>query len=791
MSNARRSPRAGAGRAGVRRTDVGVHLIVSRRAADAGTCPREQSDFAQAELKDLPMKRRRMVLWRAAVLLAVCTTAWADDPVSSRSDQPLLDAYGDPLPPDALLRLGTTRFHHQSWIRDAAIAPDGRMLASAAVNQDVGIALWEIPSGRLLVRLMPAGDRPPWTNCLVFSPDGKKLLTGDVGGKVHLWSLVTGDELYSIEAHPGHMGVTAVAFSRDGQWIASGGADCVVRVWSADRGRELLSFDALGQPRGAAPAGLAGAGLIEQGPAIASLAFSPDARLLAAGISQRPAQSKGGKIRAWDLQTNQPVSSIDDRPGDLESLVFTPDGRQLIAGGNVTIPREQLGRPYAALNVNVVQVRVWDVDSGKMVRELATPQPEVGAGALALSNDGRTLAVGYEHKISIWDFEDGKIRRSIDVPPMWRGGRGLSISADGRTVCAPLGSHTMGVWNATSGELLSPKSPSHTSSVLGVGYADDGRSIVTAGDDATVRAWNASDGRQRWAKRFDRTHYLNVMTVSPDGGLAAAAGSAEDPEAGVHILRTATGDEVRFIDLFAGQFHYHLYALAISPDSRLVAIVHTRHMAGDGAINFYDLTTGKQVAAVAREAMLRYPYAMVFSPDSASLVTVHDSAAVNVWDTTTGKPRHAQFIALKPSQEAPDQKRQQRRIPDAAPRIAGAALAPDLKTLVTSKGRELLFWDVQSGEMTGTMPSESADEGGSIAFSPDGRLLLMVDRAFTGSDAVRVFDVESRRVVAKFDSGQGRPRCFAFSPDGTRLVTGMDDGTALVWDLATSRPGSH
>lgn len=731
-----------------------------------------------------------MILWPAAVLLAVCNTAWADDPVPPHSDRPLLDAYGDPLPPDALLRLGTTRFHHRSWIRDAAISPDGRLLASAAANQDVGIALWEIPSGRLLDRLMPAGDHPPWTNCLAFSPDGKKLLTGDIGGNVHLWNLVTGDELFSIEAHADNMGVTAVAFSRDGQWIASGGANCVVRVWSTEGGEELLSFDMLGEPQDARPRGLAGgmggAGLVAPAPVIASLAFSTDRRLLAAGLSQRPSQPKAGKIQIWQLETTETVSSMDDRTGELESLIFTPDGKQLISGGKVPIPREGPGQPDPALSVNVVQVRVWDVASGKMVRELATPRPEVGSGALALSKDGHTLAVGYQHKISIWDFQSGRIRRSIDVPPKWYGGRGLSLSADGRTVCAPLGSHAMGVWSATSGELLSPESPSHTSTVLGVEYADDGRSIVTAGDDATVRAWNASDGRQRWAKRYDRTHYLNEMTVSPDGALIAAAGSAEDPESGVHILQTATGDEVRFIDLSAGQFHYHLYALAISPDSRRVAIVHTRHMAGDGAIDFYDLATGKQVAAVAREALLRYPYAMVFSQDSTSLLTVHDSAVINVWDTATGQRRHREFTALKPTENAPDEKRPERRIPDAAPRIAGAAIAPDLKTVVTSQGQELLFWDVESGETTGAVPSESADQGGSLAFSRDGRLLLMVDRQFTGSDVLRVFDLESRRVIARFESGQGRPRSFAFSPDGMRLVTGMEDGTALVWDLATA-----
>ena len=712
----------------------------------------------------------------------VIRPALAAQPAEGAAAAPATDLYGDPLPPHALLRLGTTRFHHQSFIYDAAISPDGRTLASAAPNQDVGIALWEIPSGRLLRRLTPAADRPPWTYDLAFSPDGKKLLTGGIGGTVHLWDVASGDELFSIVAHSGFPGASAVAFSRDGRWIASGGADCVVRVWSADGGRELLSFDTLGQPQGNHP---------EKGrfggpatPAIAALAFSPDGRLLAAGISRRPSQPHTGKIRVWDVQANQPVSWIDDRQGELESLVFTPDGRRLISGGNITIPREKLGRPYPYPEAYVVQTRVWDVGSGKMVRELATPQPEIGSGALALSDDGGTLAVGYEYKISIWDVESARIRRSIDVPPQWRGGRGLAISADGLTVCAPRGGNAMGLWSTTTGDLLSPKSDSHSSAVLAVAYADGGRSIVTAGGDATVRVWNAVDGRQRWAKRFDRTAYVHVMAVSPDGALIAAAGSAEVPEAGVRILKAATGHEVRFIPMFEKQFQREVHALAFSRDSRLVAIAHDPLKDSDGAIGLYDVATGKRRAAIAFEAMLRYPYGMVFSQDSASLYTAHDSAAVNIWNTATGKRRRRQFTALKPPPDAPDGKRQEPRIAGAEPRIAGAAFAPDLKTLVTSQGRDLIIWDVQRGEVIAAMESESADEGGSIAISPNGRLLPMVDRHFSGSDAVRVFDLESRRVIARFDSAQGRPRCFAFSPDGTRLVTGMEDGTALVWELS-------
>ncbi|HQU45117.1 MAG TPA: WD40 repeat domain-containing protein, partial [Pirellulales bacterium] len=119
----------------------------------------------------------------------------------------------------------------------------------------------------------------------------------------------------------------------------------------------------------------------------------------------------------------------------------------------------------------------------------------------------------------------------------------------------------MGLWSTSAGELLSPKSDSHTGPVLAIAYADDGRSIVTAGDDATVRLWDAADGRQRWAKPFDRTDWVDVMALSRDGALIAASGSTDVPEAGVRILRTATGDEVRHIPMNAKRFQRRVHAL--------------------------------------------------------------------------------------------------------------------------------------------------------------------------------------------------------------------------------------
>ena len=73
----------------------------------------------------------------------------------------------------------------------------------------------------------------------------------------------------------------------------------------------------------------------------------------------------------------------------------------------------------------------------------------------------------------------------------------------------------------------------------------------------------------------------------------------------------------------------------------------------------------------------------------------------------------------------------------------------------------------------------------SVAFSHDGT------RAITGSEdgTARLWDLTGPLPVAKVLTGhQKAVNSVAFSHDGTRAITGSDDNTALVWDLATLRP---
>jgi WD40 repeat protein len=54
---------------------------------------------------------------------------------------------------------------------------------------------------------------------LAFSPDGRTLASGDADGQARLWSALTGQELLSLDQHPG--GYTPIAFSPDGRMLAT------------------------------------------------------------------------------------------------------------------------------------------------------------------------------------------------------------------------------------------------------------------------------------------------------------------------------------------------------------------------------------------------------------------------------------------------------------------------------------------------------------------------------------------------------------------------------------------
>src|SRR5207244_3628594 len=113
--------------------------------------------------------------------------------------QPSVDAYGDPLPPGAVARLGTLRLRHTHLITASAVASDGSVIATG--GQDGTVCLWEIATGRKLRQLLGMQSE---VGALIFSSDGKDISGAERGGgALRTWETATGKELRRI---PGYQG---------------------------------------------------------------------------------------------------------------------------------------------------------------------------------------------------------------------------------------------------------------------------------------------------------------------------------------------------------------------------------------------------------------------------------------------------------------------------------------------------------------------------------------------------------------------------------------------------------
>jgi WD40 repeat protein len=141
---------------------------------------------------------------------------------------------------------------------------------------------------------------------VAFSPDGRRLATGNAEGQVSLWDPATGLAVDRLETRA--FDVTRMVFSPDGSRLATGGADGLVTVW------ELAHRALLHRLKG-------------HRAAVGALAFSADGRRIASA-------DDAGELRTWDLDGS--TTEASKRPPDVGSISMcmacSPDGRFLATG---------------------------------------------------------------------------------------------------------------------------------------------------------------------------------------------------------------------------------------------------------------------------------------------------------------------------------------------------------------------------------------------------------------------------------------------------------------------------
>src|SRR5262249_46081521 len=148
---------------------------------------------------------------------------------------------------------------------------------------------------------------------------------------------------------------------------------------------------------------------------VGSIAFSPDGKMLAW------AGRKDGSVRLVELAGGQEPLVLrsplgEGRTKEVHFVAFAHDGKTLISGGDCY--GDNIGAKVRSVNT----ITVWAAATGERLRQFRVgddqKKPNEGAASIALSADGKTLALGYwDHTIRLWDLESGKPLRKLTGYP--------------------------------------------------------------------------------------------------------------------------------------------------------------------------------------------------------------------------------------------------------------------------------------------------------------------------------------------------------------------------------------
>ena len=463
-----------------------------------------------------------------------------------------------------------------------AFSPAGSLLAFAGLNlsvtgkSQITLHLWNATTRQTMGEWSLDGGRSAG---LVFSQDGRTLVTSTVGGSITLWQVPEGARLASYAEEqsvifPG----TGFAATSDLGIAAYGDRNGRIHAMNLRDGKELWTVTA-------------GKEYID------ALAFSPDGKTLASA-----ADYVQSDIRLWDVATGKEIGKLAGHTSWVGSLVFWPDGKKLAsASADQTI-------------------RIWDIASQKCLDVLRGHRLEVWR--LALLPDNQTLISGSKDgEVCLWDTSVTHPHQGKTTWPdkllAWQ------FAPDSRSVLTLDRTGKIARW---SGDDFQEKEPLlDMATNLDVHdnhfyycFSRNGRYLAAGSTNGNILVWDLSR-RALWRTFKPGAGGVAVPLTFLAGGNRLVCGAADNR------LFEWDLEANREIQSWAAQ--PHSYSSGLSPDERLVVEVD-----GDGAVAARNLA-GHSSASLPLDAM--EGVSVAFSPDGKRLAIASELGYARVWDTAT------------------------------------------------------------------------------------------------------------------------------------------------------------
>lgn len=420
--------------------------------------------------------------------------------------------------------------------------------------------------------------------------------------------------------------------------------------------------------------------------------------------------------------------------------------------------------PYTVVFVNPT--------TGERIARLSSPE-KVRALWACFAPDGKTVLIGDWTGITWWDPEAGKtLRRFEGMAHSWAGGWNVParFSPDGQVLVGTSG-HMLLRWDAATGKPILPHlhDAGHQSNLSALGITPNGKWIATGGNDAQIYVWDAITGRSVATFATDSLLGLRNVELSSDGKFVF--GPSQDKE-GITKWEVASGRPVLqlgYSDSIPRRGSLRAYWL--SPDARTISALSGPLVASDPIIaSSWDTASGKILSDKPTDLRLTEMGSFQFSPDGRWLTTGSSLYPIEVGRVgkTLLKDGFSMFDGGTFSADS---------------RLLAKIVPQQVKTGV--KWIATVF-EVATGAKVAEIPLEWVY---GVAFHPDSRsLVVAASKTLTFHDLTTGKPFAVRKAPDPNPDG-GNQTVVRYFPDGTKLITGHADTTALIWE-APPRPKS-
>lgn len=432
---------------------------------------------------------------------------------------------------------------------------------------------------------------------------------------------------------------------------------------------------------------------------------------------------------------------------------------EIVLQAGITSPQTQIrfspdGRLLASMGMSGSTIKLWEIGSGRLLRQLESNIPSLGASShnrpFRFTADGKALLAVADGRVRRWDVENGR---------------------EVMNTALPAAKETM-------------------SAIL----SDDGRILAAVDNDGAVRLWDISSNRALPSSTFDEQEQLNLhnaMALTPDGRLLAVlvqktTGGMRGIEIkeSLLILDVASGKRVRSIEVkTTNQPIVRPTTMPEPPETTSVAFT------SDGAwvawregsvLKVWDTTSGRAIktlrvpenSAVNDPAFAMFASQFLFSHDKKIVSLTAPDGRIALVD-----PDSSNSLATLTGHEG---------------MIVALGFSADGRLFASSGlDNQIKLWEVSSGRELRTLRG-AAMPVNNLAFTPDGKGL-----ALSGPQGVGVWEMSTGSVKRSFTLSKDLASLFrnpllepaeSLSPDGQFLVSGMPgQSSAKLFETATGR----